>query len=88
MQLIREKIFEALLCQRAQIVVHIFAILASLHATAIPSRKHSFSSDQESQTGLGSTFIRLSDRPGTLSAVVSPFVVERLSFRCVAADNI
>ena len=29
-----------------------------------------FSSDQGSQTGLGSTSTRLSDRPGTLSAVV------------------
>ena len=40
------------------------------HATAIPSRKYPFSSDQGSQTGLGSTSTRLSDRPGTLSAVV------------------
>jgi len=40
------------------------------HATAIPSRKSPFSSDQGSQTGLGSTSTRLSDRPGTLSAVV------------------
>ena len=42
-----------------------------LHATAIPSRTYPFSSDQGSQTGLGSTSTRLSDRPGTLSAVVS-----------------
>ncbi|KAL3151396.1 hypothetical protein ABBQ38_013224 [Trebouxia sp. C0009 RCD-2024] len=41
------------------------------HATAIPSRTYPFSSDQGSQTGLGSTSTRLSDRPGTLSAVVS-----------------
>ena len=40
------------------------------HATAIPSRVYPFSSDQGSQTGLGSTSTRLSDRPGTLSAVV------------------
>ena len=40
------------------------------HAMAIPSRKYPFSSDQGSQTGLGSTSTRLSDRPGTLSAVV------------------
>ena len=40
------------------------------HATAIPSRTYPFSSDQGSQTGLGSTSTRLSDRPGTLSAVV------------------
>ncbi len=40
------------------------------HATAIPSRKYPFSSDQGSHTGLGSTSTRLSDRPGTLSAVV------------------
>ncbi len=41
------------------------------HATAIPSRKYPFSSDQGSQTGLGSILsTRLSDRPGTLSAVV------------------
>ena len=40
------------------------------HATAIPSRLDPFSSDQGSQTGLGSTSTRLSDRPGTLSAVV------------------
>ena len=39
------------------------------HATAIPSRIYPFSSDQGSQTGLGSTSTRLSDRPGTLSAV-------------------
>ena len=42
----------------------------TLYATAIPSRKYPFSSDQGSQTGLGSTSTRLSDRPGTLSAVV------------------
>ena len=40
------------------------------HATAIPSRKYPFSTDQGSQPGLGSTSTRLSDRPGTLSAVV------------------
>jgi len=40
------------------------------HATAIPSRKYPFSSDQGSQTGLGSTSTRLSDHPGTLTAVV------------------
>ena len=40
------------------------------HATAIPFRKYPFSSDQGSQTGLGSTSTRLSDCPGTLSAVV------------------
>ena len=44
--------------------------LLSLHATAIPSRTYPFSSDQGSQTGLGSTSTRLSDRPGTLGAVV------------------
>ena len=43
------------------------------HATAIPSRIYPFSSDQGSQTGLGSTSTRLSDRPGTLSAVVFAF---------------
>ncbi len=32
------------------------------HATAIPSRKFPFSSDQGSQTGLGSTSTRLNDR--------------------------
>ena len=41
------------------------------HATAVPSRTYPFSSDQGSQTGLGSISTRLSDRPGTLSAVVS-----------------
>ena len=40
------------------------------HAAAIPSRKFPFSSDQGSQPGLGTTSTRLSDRPGTLSAVV------------------
>ena len=40
------------------------------HATAIPSRKYPFSSDPGSQTGLGSTSTRLSDRPGTLGTVV------------------
>jgi len=40
------------------------------YATAIPSRNYPFSSDQGSQTGLGSTSTRLSDRPGTLTAVV------------------
>ncbi len=40
------------------------------HATAIPSKKYPFSSDQGSQTGLGSIITRLSDRPGTLSEVV------------------
>ena len=40
------------------------------HATVIPSRTYPFSSDQGSQTGLGSTNTRLSDRPGTLSAVM------------------
>ena len=39
------------------------------HATAIPSKIHPFSSDQGSQTGLGSTNTPLSDRPGTLSVV-------------------
>ena len=36
---------------------------------------YSFSSDQESQTGLSSTSTRLSDRPGTLSAVVFLFLI-------------
>ncbi len=35
------------------------------------SEHTSFSSDQGSQTGLGLNSTRLSDRPGTLSAVVS-----------------
>ncbi len=52
--------FEELVCQ----------ICHDYYATAIPSRKYSFSSDQESQTRLGSISTRLSDRPGTLSAVV------------------
>ena len=47
----------------------------SWHATAIPSRIYPFSSDQGSQTGLGSTSTRLSDRPGTLSAVVFAFLL-------------
>ena len=51
------------------------------HATAIPSRTYPFSSDQGSQTGLGSTSTRLSDRPGTLSAVVSCLT---FCFCCVA----
>ena len=40
------------------------------HATATPFRKYPFSSDQGSHAGLGSISIWLSDRPGTLSAVV------------------
>ena len=40
------------------------------HASVIPSRKDPFSSDQGSQTGLGLTSTRLSDRPGTSSADV------------------
>ncbi|DBA99016.1 TPA: hypothetical protein ACH3X1_014287 [Trebouxia sp. C0004] len=43
---------------------------ADQRATAIPSRKYPFSSDQGSQTGLGSTNTQLRDRPGILSAVV------------------
>ncbi len=42
------------------------------HATAIPSRKHPFSSDQGSQTGLGSILsTRLSDRPGSQTGLGS-----------------
>ena len=40
------------------------------YASVIPSRKDPFSSDQGSQTGLGLTSTRLSDRPGTSSADV------------------
>ena len=39
--------------------------------TALRPGTYPFSSDQGSQTGLGSTSTRLSDRPGTLSAAVS-----------------
>ena len=42
----------------------------NVHASVIPSRKDPFSSDQGSQTGLGLTSTRLSDRPGTSSADV------------------
>ncbi len=38
--------------------------------TALRPGTYPFSSNQGSQTGLGSTSTRLSDRPGTLSAVV------------------
>ena len=44
------------------------------HASVIPSRKDPFSSDQGSQTGLGLTSTRLSDRPGTSSADVFALV--------------
>ena len=41
-----------------------------LDEAALRRRSYPFSSDQGSQTGLGSTSTRLTDRPGTLSAVV------------------
>ena len=55
------------------------------HATAIPSRTYPFSSDQGSQTGLGSTSTRLSDRPGTLSVVVS-FVFKLACCVCIVCS--
>ena len=55
------------------------------HATAIPSRTYPFSSDQGSQTGLGSISTRLSDRPGTLSAVVS-FVFKLACCVCIVCS--
>ena len=44
---------------------------ATLLTTSLRPGTYPFSSDQGCQTGLGSISTRLSDRPGTLSAVVS-----------------
>ena len=71
--------------QRCQAVCSCVSVKQLIqHATAIPSRTYPFSSDQGSQTGLGSTSTRLSDRPGTLSAVVSqPFLLLGLGWKAV-----
>ena len=60
-------------CFDSQLLGHEVLEWIDWHATAIPSRIYPFSSDQGSQTGLGSTSTRLSDRPGTFSAVVFAF---------------
>ena len=47
-----------------------FTVQSNQHAAAVPSRTYPFSSDHSRQTGLGSISIRLSNRSGTLNAIV------------------
>ena len=58
---------------------------ATLLTTSLRPGTYPFSSDQGCQTGLGSTSTRLSDRPGTLSAVVS-FVFKLACCVCIVCS--